>query len=192
MFNALAYQLTLINYAISDDMIEDIGDDEIEPEEDKKRKENLLKGRLTSMAEDVFSPLPALNPLVTGKLNEFIAMTLESKDPFEFYETKRALVEDLGLARIFQEVYDDGREYGKIVRTGELIYKDNQGNEQIYKLDDDDLALAQYSMGLQIFFMFGLPNEFNRVAKQNFKFLKRKARKSRQKRRRRKAPAKLG
>ena len=192
MFNALAYQLTLINYAISDDMIEDIGDDEIEPEEDKKRKENLLKGRLTSVAEDVFSPLPALNPLVTGKLNEFIEMTQESKDPFEFYETKRALVEDLGLARIFQEVYDDGKEYGKIVRTGELIYKDNQGNEQIYKLDDDDLALAQYSMGLQIFFMFGFPNELNRVAKQNFKFLKRKARKSRQKRRRRKAPAKLG
>jgi len=192
MFNTLAYYLTLANYAASDFMIDEYGDDEIEPEEDKKRRENLLKGRLTSMAEDVLSPLPIANPLIMGKVNNIIEQISKGEDPFEFYETKRALVDDLGLARIFTEVYEDTKKYGQIVGSGQLVYKDNKGEEQIYKLDDDDYELAKLSLMMQTLFAVGAPNEFNRVAKQNLKFLERKARKSRQKRRRRKAPAKLG
>jgi hypothetical protein len=173
-------------------MIDEYGDDEIEPEEDKKRRENLLKGRLTSMAEDVLSPLPIANPLIMGKVNNIIEQISKGEDPFEFYETKRALVDDLGLARIFTEVYEDTKKYGQIVGSGELVYKDNKGEEQIYKLDDEDYELAKLSLMMQTLFAVGAPNEFNRVAKQNLKFLERKARKSKQKRRRRKAPAKLG
>ncbi len=191
-FNFLAYQLALINYGLSDDMIEGLGDDEIEPEEAKKRKENLLKGRATSIAEDIFSPLPPFSPLVTEQLNKVLKMIDEGEDPFQFYETKRAFVDDLGLVRIGTEVFNNTKEYVNIASTGEITYKDNQGKERVYKLDEEDLELAKYTAFLQTTFAVGGPNDFGRVANQNIKFLKRKAK--RQTKRYRlpaKSPAKL-
>ena len=116
----------------------------------------------------------------------------EGEDPFQFYETKRAFVDDLGLVRIGTEVFNNTKEYVNIASTGEITYKDNQGKERVYKLDEEDLELAKYTALLQTTFAFGFPNDFGRIANQNIKFLKRKAK--RQTKRYRlpaKSPAKL-
>jgi hypothetical protein len=45
---------------------------------------------------DVLSPLPPLDDLVIGTINESIKMIDDGKNPYQFYTSNKPFLEDLG------------------------------------------------------------------------------------------------
>lgn len=126
---------------------------EEDDEDEEKRKMNSIKGRLSSSLTDVLSPIPLVDPFVTGTANFILDNIQEGEDVFKFFSNdKQTALERFGTLGI---AADKG---GRIWDLSRMIvtrkYKDNYGreteltNEAVENMEMVLVPYMIYSLGL--------------------------------------------
>lgn len=150
VFKSLVVGFGLTWHYVSDAIIAAFtGEEEDEEEKEKKwkiRRDNLLKGQATSTVTDLFSPLPAFDPLVKYGANTALDVTQELLDVAD--ENKLSIfVDDPKKVKTYS---DAAGMYGigidkvlEILKTGDLAFSgkhtDNYGNEKFITKEQQEL-----------------------------------------------------
>ena len=174
IFNAMGLGLTQLTAALSNAWMGE--DDE---EQDTKDWMNRLTGRGQNILLDLFSPLPITDEIFISKLNWIMELMQDSEDPFQFYENRKTLTEDLGLFSIGYEKIQEMVEFSIISATGEYNKKNSFGGSKTHSLSSDEQRAATINASLYFFYLLGfLPAEAGSVARYNMKTIKRNASKT--------------
>jgi len=161
VFNSIGLTLTQMAAAASAAM----GAEEKDKKKINQQFQNRLKGRLTNVIGDVLSPLPPLDDLVIGTINEAIKMIDDGKNPYQFYTSNKTLLEDLGMFSIVQE---------KALQFPTLVGM-LDGEYDGKRFNSEENTLAQMTAILYPFYMAGaLPSEAGSIINYNIKRLKAK------------------
>ena len=174
IFNAMGLGLTQLTAALSNALMGE--DDE---EQDTKDWMNRLTGRGQNIVLDLLSPLPITDEIFLSKLNWIMELMQDSEDPFQFYENRKTLTEDLGLFTIGYEKWKEMTDFSNIAFTGEYNKENSFGGSKTYSLSSDEQQVARNSAALYFLYLIGfLPAEAGSVARYNMKTVKRKASKT--------------
>jgi len=161
VFNAIGLTLTQMTAAASAAM----GAEEKNKKKVNEQFQNRLKGRLTNVISDVLSPLPPLDDVVVGTINEAIKMIDDGKNPYQFYTSNKTLLDDLGLVSIVKE------KIGQFPTIIGMLDGEYQGK----KFNSEERELAQLTAIMYPFYMAGvLPSEAGNIINYNIKRLKAK------------------
>ena len=167
-FNALGVGLSMGLYAATKSIL---GSDE-EPEDQKKRVMNILKGRATNIASDIFSPVPKLtDPLLIPAANFFLESVQEDENPFTlFSKDKQTFFDQIGVFGIVPKNAKELYELMTISATGK--YTNNYG--KVVELDDNAREIARNNFIPKLLYSAGLaPVEVGTMANYTTKELKR-------------------
>ena len=154
-----------------------MGQEETE-EESSKRFNNLVKGKVTGLVTDVFSPLPITDAPVQSIAHGGIDLAqdiaqMNEDDRVNIFEGKKSdFIKDWGLLGIPVDRLGNLYDVSKMYATGE--FKDEYGRAKILSEDDRE------AMGMMITPAFlsvaGLaPTEVSTIVKQSIKFAEKKA-----------------
>ena len=175
VFNYLGLMLTQATAAASNYLMGE--DDE---EQAAKDLENRLKGRLQNVILDVGNPVPPLDDEFIRKINSVIEMMSDDEDPFQFFESDKRMMEDLGLVSISMEKYKELQDVAQLISSGEYK-KENPfgGVSKTYSLSDDQKKDVRNNFILLFLYTIGgLPAEAGSIARYNIRTIKRKVSKA--------------
>jgi len=174
IFNYLGLMLTQATAAASNYLMGE--DDE---EQAAKDLENRLKGRLQNVILDVSNPAPPADDLLIRAINGVIKMIDDDEDPFQFFESNKKLIEDLGLISISLDKIFELYDFANVMETGEYKKENAFGGSKTHKLSKDEKKVAQYSTLLLFLYTIGaLPAEAGSIARYNMRTIKRKVSKA--------------
>ena len=173
-FNGLGLLLTQLTAAASNYLMGE--DDE---EQAAKDFDNRIKGRMQNVLLDVINPAPPADDLVIRAINGVIKMIDDGEDPFQFFESNKKLIEDLGLISISADKVYELYDFANVMASGEYKKENAFGGSKTHKLSKDEKKAAQYSTLLLTFYTLGaLPAEAGSIARYNMRTIKRNASKS--------------
>lgn len=144
-FNAIGYYTSSVLYSMVMSMI---GKDESE-EDKKKRFKNALRGRLTNISNDVFSPFSGVtDPVVVGTVNTMLRFVAENEEEaFQLYsQDEKTFLEQLGLLGIGGRTLGDTMEIVKMIDSGS--YTNDFGKEVRLTEDAKNVLVAAFSAQL--------------------------------------------
>lgn len=174
VFNLLGLGLTQLTASLSNAWMGE--DDEEQAEKDFN---NRLKGRGQNILLDLFSPIPLTDDVIIARFNNILELVQDSEDPFQFFENKQAMSEDLGLFSIGFEKFKEMIDFGKISATGEYEKENAFGGSKTHKLSSKEKQAAMSSAALYVAYLTGyLPAEAGSIARYNMRTIKRNASKS--------------
>tara|TARA_B100000579_G_scaffold409907_1_gene399350 strand:+ start:7373 stop:13702 length:6330 start_codon:yes stop_codon:yes gene_type:complete len=174
IFNYLGLMLTQATAAASNYLMGE--DDE---EQAAKDLENRLKGRLQNVILDVSNPAPPADDLLIRAINGGIKMIDDDEDPFQFFESNKKLIEDLGLISISLDKIFELYDFANVMATGEYKKENAFGGSKTHQLSTDEKKAAQYSTLLLFLYTIGaLPAEAGSIARYNMRTIKRKVSKA--------------
>jgi len=174
VFNAIGLGLTQLTAALSNAWMGE--DDE---EQAKKDFENRMKGRSQNILLDLFSPLPLTDDVIIARINNFLELIQGSEDPFQFFENKQAMSEDLGLFSIGFEKFKEMVDFSSVAASGEYKKENAFGGSKTHKLSSKEKQAAMSSAALYLVYLSGfLPAEAGSIARYNMRTIKRNASKT--------------
>ena len=171
IFNYLGLMLTQATAAASNYLMGE--DDE---EQAAKDLENRLKGRLQNVILDVGNPAPPLDEFFIRRINNFLEMMLDDEDPFQFFESDKRMMEDLGLVSISGDKFMELKDVAKLSSSGKYEKENAFGGSKAYTLSDDQKKDARNNFILLFLYTMGaLPAEAGSIARYNIRTIKRRA-----------------
>tara|TARA_B100000902_G_scaffold108276_3_gene110011 strand:- start:70 stop:6219 length:6150 start_codon:yes stop_codon:yes gene_type:complete len=174
VFNFLGLMLTQATAAASNYLMGE--DDE---EQAAKDLDNRIKGRKQNVLLDVINPAPPADDLVIRAINGVIKMIDDDEDPYQFFESNKKLIEDLGLISISADKVYELYDFANIMASGEYKKENAFGGSKTHKLSKDEKKAAQYSTLLLTLYTLGaLPAEAGSIARYNMRTIKRNASKA--------------
>tara|TARA_Y100000033_G_scaffold50311_1_gene60520 strand:- start:650 stop:2041 length:1392 start_codon:yes stop_codon:yes gene_type:complete len=160
-FNSIGLTLTQLTAALSSAL----GAEEKDREKINQQFQNRLKGRLTNVVSDVLSPLPPLDDWVVGRVNDFVEAIDKGENPYQFYESSKPLIEDLGLFSIL------GEKAAQFTEISGML--DGEYDGKIFNAEERQLA--QITAALYPLYIAGIvPAEAGNIINYNLKRLKAK------------------
>ena len=174
VFNVLGLLLTQVTAAASNILMGE--DDE---EQAAKDLDNRIKGRKQNVLLDVLNPAPPADDLVIRAINGVIKMIDDDEDPYQFFESNKKLIEDLGLISISADKVYELYDFANVMASGEYKKENAFGGSKTHKLSKDEKKAAQYSTLLLTLYTLGaLPAEAGSIARYNMRTIKRNASKT--------------
>ena len=174
VFNGLGLLLTQVTAAASNILMGE--DDE---EQAAKDLDNRIKGRKQNVLLDVLNPAPPADDLVIRAINGVIKMIDDDEDPYQFFESNKKLIEDLGLISISADKVYELYDFANVMASGEYKKENAFGGSKTHKLSKDEKKAAQYSTLLLTLYTLGaLPAEAGSIARYNMRTIKRNASKT--------------
>ena len=174
VFNGLGLLLTQVTAAASNILMGE--DDE---EQAAKDLDNRIKGRKQNVLLDVLNPAPPADDIVIRAINGVIKMIDDGEDPYQFFESNKKLIEDLGLITISVDKVYELYDFANVMASGEYKKENAFGGSKTHKLSKDEKKAAQYSTLLLTFYTLGfLPAEAGSIARYNMRTIKRNASKA--------------
>jgi hypothetical protein len=171
-FRAISIGTGLVISAITSAIM---GTDE---EEDEKKKDSIIKGQLTSVVGDIFSPIPYTDKFIQSGVAGALdivqdAMDIDEEDRLTLFSGKnQELLESLGLFGISAARAAQLVELIMLSTTGE--YKDNFGKKKY--ISDDRKEALRLLIGPAILTNIGLlPVEVNSVVRSSISAAKKKS-----------------
>jgi len=174
IFNYLGLMLTQATAWASNVLMGE--DDE---EQAAKDLENRLKGRFQNIILDVGNPVPPLDDEFIRKINSVIEMMSDDEDPFQFFESDKRMMEDLGLVSISIEKYNELQDVAQLISSGKYEKENAFGGSKAYTLSDDQKKDARNNFILLFLYTIGaLPAEAGSIARYNIRTIKRRVSKA--------------
>ena len=128
---------------------------------------------------DVLNPAPPADDLVIRAINGVIKMIDDDEDPYQFFESNKKLIEDLGLISISADKVYELYDFANVMASGEYKKENAFGGSKTHKLSKDEKKAAQYSTLLLTLYTLGaLPAEAGSIARYNMRTIKRNASKT--------------
>jgi hypothetical protein len=188
-FNAIGYGLSVLTYGVATSLLRDATGSDADEEEEKKLQEkdekylqNLRKGKASSIIQDVFSPLPMLDPLFEGAT--YLALDavqslqdIEEKDRVNIFAPKpqTEVLKGLGTLGIAAERTAKLIEIGSALATGK-VKEESYGETSVKNIRSRDEEVLAPLTTLALLNSLGLlPTEFNSVQNTIFKEITKQA-----------------
>lgn len=150
-FNAISYYASSVLYA---SVMSLMGKDDSE-EDKEERYKKALRGRLTNITNDVFSPFSGVTDyyVVQGVNSMLNFMSENEEEAFQLYsQDKKSFIEQLGLLGIGQKTIADSVEIIDMIYSGS--YKNNFGKEVKITEEAKDVLITAF--GVQLMYAAGI------------------------------------
>jgi hypothetical protein len=155
-------------------------DREDDEEKDKKKKDAIIKGQLTSTVSDVFSPAPLFDEGIGWLVSNILEST---QDALDIDEKERVAIYSGKKEDFFQSLGTLGISASRIAQIYEMVrlssgkpFKDQYGNEKYLSKKDQETLASGPIISMAILSNLGLvPSEVNSVIRSSINDAKRNA-----------------
>jgi hypothetical protein len=188
-FNAIGYGLSVLTYGVATSILRNATGSDIDEEEEKKLQEkdekylqNLRKGKASSVIQDVFSPVPMLDPFFESAIYSALdavqsLQDIEEKDRVNIFAPKfqTEVLKGLGTLGIAAERTAKLIEIGSALATGK-VKEESYGKTSVKNIRSRDEEVLAPLTTLALLNSLGLlPTEFNSVQNTIFKEITKQA-----------------